>query len=210
MESKEDKLKDVPECEFCKTASFLLANSQIKSGGEIGRMFYTISPDPELNTFGVKLPDSQKKSIDYRFDLCAKELNKHLMVYGYSIHYEFNKAGNLHTHGIVYIPVTYQDYNKWLVTASKLFNNKFGRSKVNSMISCRFEWIRDPLQTNKYVNKQNDYPARHVLFIAEDLTKYLQKNMPCVKSSTSRSMAKYGDHSKYNEDYEEGYITDEE
>lgn len=127
----------------------------------VGRMFYTISPDPLTNDFGGKLPEKQKRSIDFRFDNALNELNKHLTIYGYSRHYELNKQLNLHIHGIMYIDLDKELYDIWLAKASKIFNREFGRKFMYSNISSKFEWIKDINDVLEYINKENTFPPEH-------------------------------------------------
>jgi len=128
----------------------------------LGRMFFTISPDPELSNFNDKSPDSQKRFVDSRFSIALKELDtKCLSVRGYAYHYEINRAMNLHIHGIIMIDQDKEFYDIWLARASKIFNRHFGRQGLRSNISSKFEWMRDLQAVCEYVNKSNVYPPVH-------------------------------------------------
>jgi len=144
----------VETCEVCRD----LGNTTQVT---LGRMFYTISPDPERYNFGERLPEEQKTSIDRRFTLAIRNLNKYLTVHGASRHYELNKGLNLHIHGIIYIDIDKEFYDKWLAVASKIFAKEFGRQYVNSTVSCRFEWCKNIDNVLEYINKSNVYPPTH-------------------------------------------------
>lgn len=167
-------------CVDCQTASLVLANLHIRDEANVffngcGLMFYTISPDVELNDYNNKLPDQQKRFIEYKFNAGLKDLQKHIKVYGYSMHYEFNKSNNLHVHGILYTPPQLHGYTKNCVIVSKIFHKLFGRPRLNSSIACRVEWIIDFQKVCEYVNKENVYPAIHKSLIIKDVTCYLAK-----------------------------------
>lgn len=137
-------------------------------------VFFTISPDPDLvlgkkETFGTILPKHQQKFLLNRFRVCHKKVNTLLLEenleksLGFSIHYEFNRQGNLHCHGFMAVPSTIKDFDVWLVNFSKLFAKHFGRQYVNSQVSCRFEWPRDIEDILKYVNKENVFSPTHFI-----------------------------------------------
>lgn len=165
---KESKLKDVPKCVVCESLGHTTLRTLVDKSGELGQMFYTISPDPEI--INKMLPDRQKKYIDRKFQLAILELKKKYRVYSYSIHYELNKAMNLHLHGIILIDIERQGYNINIAIASKIFNKYFGREHLNSMISSRFEWIKDQEETYKYVNKENVYEPKHLVIYKDIVT----------------------------------------
>jgi len=165
-----DKLQGIEPCVDCLNGKLVLGKSTHK---EIGMMFYTISPDPELVGYGDRLPESQKKWINKKFIIAYIELQKHLPTMGYTIHYEFNKSMNLHLHGLIYIDGDYEFYDKNLATASKVFHKHFGRQYGKSIIDSRFEWINDLQQVLKYVNKSNEYPPIHHIRERKQLTQFL-------------------------------------
>lgn len=167
-----DKLEGIPICEICKNGELVLGKSTHK---EIGHMFYTISPDPELAGFGDRLPDSQKKWIDKKFNQAYSELQKHLPTLGFTRHYELNQSMNLHLHGLIYLEETYEFYDKNLAIASKVFHKHFGRQYSKCMIDSRFEWIKDYEQVLKYVNKSNVYEPWHHICETQQITNFLIK-----------------------------------
>lgn len=158
MTEKIDKLKDIVVCVDCQNGQLVLGKS---THVEVGKMFFTITPDNELKQYNEKTPDQQKKFIDNRFMIALKDLSKKLKVYGYAIHYELNQSMNLHIHGLLYIPSSNEKYDIWLATASKIFHKQFGRQYCRCTISSKFEWIREDEQVYKYVNKSNVYPPIH-------------------------------------------------
>lgn len=173
-ECKSKELDNNHVCVDCQTPSPLLANLHIEIS-QVAQMFYTISPDSELYDYNQKLPDKQKKSLDHRFNEGIKEIEKHLKIYGWTVHYEFNKQGNLHTHGLIYVPIEYEGYNKNTILVSKIFNRYFGRPRLSSMIACKVEWPKDILNVCNYVNKENAYTPIHKVNEVRDLTKYLKQ-----------------------------------
>lgn len=184
---------EVPNmCVDCKTPSFLLANLHLPIG-DIASLFYTISPDVELNDYNNKLPDQQKRFIEHKFNVGVKDLQKHMKVYGYTMHYEFNKSNNLHVHGILYTPQYLSGYTKNCVIVSKIFHKLFGRPRVNSSVACRVEWVKDIAKVCEYVNKENIYPPLHKCLVIKDVTCYLAKGdsalrAPAKEESTDKTI----------------------
>lgn len=179
-----DNINKPVGCVDCQTASFLLANLHI-SKKDIACLFYTISPDVELNDYNSKLPDSQRRFIDNRFNAGLKDLSRHIKVYGYTMHYEFNKSGNLHVHGIIYVPNHYCGYIKNCIIVSKTFHKLFGRPRLNSSIACRVEWVIDIDHVSEYVNKENVYPSVHHCSISKDVTYYLAKGDGALRAQAN-------------------------
>lgn len=161
-------------CVDCQTSSVLLANLHM-SINDIACLFYTISPDVELNDYNNKLPDQQWRSINLKFNAGIRDLNKHIKVHGYTMHYEFNKSGNLHVHGLIITPQHYQGYEKNCIITSKIFHRLFGRPRMPCSIACRVEWVKDIAKVAEYVNKSNVYPPVHKILEHWNVTKYLAK-----------------------------------
>lgn len=160
------KLKDIPECVACKLLGQATPNNKLL-------LMVTLSPNPEWKGWADLLPDEQynllsslffKKSI---IDKIQKHFNnsfEHL-----STHYEFNLSGQLHSHSLVSIPTVY-DYQRNLLTISKIFHNVIGMQYVKSSICADVRKVTDA-DIYKYLNKENAYEPFHKVCVTSFLEK---------------------------------------
>jgi len=128
-------------------------------------VFYTISPDSLRLDYSELIPDEQKASIDRRFNKFIKSImHNALFIRKYSIHYEMNKAGNLHIHGIMLLNRK-QLSTVDLIYLSKMGHKIFGRPGVPSYVSSHFRAMNkgDMDVYTRYVNKENVYPPMHIV-----------------------------------------------
>lgn len=123
--------------------------------------FFTVSPDPLIMSYGEKLPDSQKKYIDRLMKVFQAQINALYDVPYMSYHYEFNKAGNLHIHGLIGLPETYSGYLKHTIIIQKMLHRLFGRPHNPSEYAGKTEWVKDEYRICEYINKENVYPPIH-------------------------------------------------
>lgn len=151
-------------CERCVN----LGNTAIESG--FVPLECTISPDPSYNIetrihFGGMLPDEQH---DYILKLILrpyKDIKNYLngMFKILSIHFEFNKAGNLHIHCLFVIGSNY-DYLKNYIYIQKKYHKLFGRFGCNINSCCHITKLTDFDKWVKYLNKENAYKPVHFEF----------------------------------------------
>lgn len=124
-------------------------------------LFYTVSPDPYILNYGEKLPKGQKNFIDSGFKTCLSGIKKYYDVKYATVHYELNKAGNLHIHGIIGLDESYSDYELHQVIIQKIFHKEFGRPGIASAIAGKTEWVKNLYDTCSYLNKSNVFPSIH-------------------------------------------------
>jgi len=93
-------------------------------------------------------------------------------------HFELNKSGEVHAHGILHLAVDYTGYDLHLKTIEKLFNKMIGRPKVNSSFSSRCLWVSDIEHVARYINKENVFVSNH-----QDLQLYLTEWLLPTKPS---------------------------
>lgn len=171
MSKTEEQLKVIEQvnpCTYCGP----LVTIGLTSG-----IFYTMSPDGQKNNYSEKYPDNQLKYLQNRFNICMSIIKKRLYIHGYSIHYEFNKNGNLHAHGFIIINDYEQcDANRYYI--QKVFHREIGRQYLNSNIAFRTDWLIDTDYYTRYVNKENAYKADHYTTADREkiMTNFLEKS----------------------------------
>lgn len=143
------------QCEDC----YSLANLH-----QIVPVFYTISPDPETGDFNELLPHQQRKYILSNLRRALLAIDKTVHIEGISVHFELNKAGNVHVHGIININDMYAGCQLPLAIIKKAIHKLMGRKFLNSSISCNLDYAADIEYCANYVNKENVYPSLHEIY----------------------------------------------
>lgn len=149
-----DLLKDVNHCEYCQALVTVCQTSAI---------FYTLSPDPlwgRTTYYTDMTPKRQYTNLIKMFNSSLALVMKEMRIEKYSIHFEFNKQGNLHCHGFIIVN-DFNRYDKNRYTIQKLFHSICGRRGLNSTIAFKTDWLDDPDYYTRYVNKENAYISIH-------------------------------------------------
>lgn len=150
-----------PICRHCQPFSTMSLDRLTTPAERISpyTLFYTLSPDA-TGPYGDMKPAQQKLYIDSKFNSALKDINKDYTIYGYTIHYEFNKNNNLHTHGFLLLDKPKQ-IKVCIAHLSKTFHTHIGRKGLYSNYSCTIKENDDSETYEHYVNKENVYEPQH-------------------------------------------------
>lgn len=146
-------------CEHCQVLG--------DSAGSL--IFVTISPDPYRDNYIDRLPAKQYRYLESRIKMAMVVIRQKYKSAVFTRHYELNKNGEVHCHGIMKIDSQYAGYDMHLKTISKIFNRYFGRLNCNSNIACPCYWVKDLDHVTRYINKENVFTPVH-----DDLNKTLE------------------------------------
>lgn len=136
-------------------------------------VFYTLTPDPYNNDYVDKLPDKQYKWLKFKLQQAVADIKKKYPTAKYTVHWEFNKNGEVHAHGIIAIDdVSILNYQLHTMTIQKIFHRYIGRPKVASYVSSKTVWVKDMYHVARYVNKENVFQPDHS-DMRRDITEWL-------------------------------------
>lgn len=127
----------------------------------VSHMFYTLSPDIEYyNKY-----EDQKEALDDAIVLWLSKLRNLYRIYGVSVHYEFNEAGNLHCHGILSLSEEFAGCDVHLRKVEKIAHDIIGRKWVPHRVASTCMWYDGFDRVYDYLNKSNVFKPKHVEYI---------------------------------------------
>lgn len=146
-----------PPCEKCNLLATLRTLTDVL-------LMVTLSPNPRWKEYQNMLPDRQYYNLNKALNdaTTIKALKKYFGSYHIiGEHYEFNKAGQLHSHNLISIPKEFAGYQRNCITISKYYHKIIGEQFTNSMIDSHVDFIHDYDQALRYLDKENAYNAIH-------------------------------------------------
>lgn len=146
--------------QFCEDCNNLFSNTMNDTQAF---MFYTISPDPKRLEYGNLEGEHQMYRLFSTIRECVRALKSTYGIRCYTIHYENNRSGNVHAHGLISVSSMFSHYDATSYAFQRYVSKALGRKGVPYKTCMNIQWpTAGDLETVCcYCNKGNVFPPDH-------------------------------------------------